>query len=193
MDATRSSLLLRLRDLEDSASWAEFYAVYEPFLRNVARKLGLRDSDVDDVVSEVLTTCVQTLPTFKKDEKRGFFRGWLKTITRNRMIDLWRTRQRSGAAALENVAEPATHDDIWEQWDEEYRQRILDHALAAVREGSVPKTWDCFEQHILHRRAAAEVAEELGMQANAVYANASRVLKRVREKCAEYDEELVND
>jgi RNA polymerase sigma-70 factor (ECF subfamily) len=193
MDATRSSLLLRLRNLDDREGWDEFYAVYEPFLRNVARKLGLREGDVDDVVSEVLTTCVQTLPTFEKDKKRGFFRGWLKTITRNRMIDLWRTRQRDGAAPLENVVEPAVHDDIWKQWDEEYRQRVLDHALAAVRESSVPKTWDCFERHILQRRSAAEVAKELDMQANAVYANASRVLKRVREKCAEYDEELVND
>src|SRR5688572_13979665 len=98
MDATRSSLLLRLRDPEDSLSWREFYSVYEPFLRNIARKLGLRDADLDDVVSEVLMTCVKTLPTFEKDGKRGFFRSWLKTVTRNRIHDLWRSRQRQGAA-----------------------------------------------------------------------------------------------
>jgi RNA polymerase sigma-70 factor (ECF subfamily) len=192
MDATRSSLLLRLRDPDDSVSWSEFYRVYEPFLRNIARKLGLRDQDLDDVVSEVLMTCVKTLPTFEKDRDRGFFRSWLKTVTRNRIHDLWRKGRREGAAPLDQAAEPAAEDNLWEAWDREYRQTILDFALAAVREGSQTKTWGCFDKHILQRRSAAEVAAELGLQVNAVYANASRVLKRVREKCAEYDEDLVD-
>jgi RNA polymerase sigma-70 factor (ECF subfamily) len=192
MDATRSSLLLRLRNADDSRSWREFYGVYEPFLRNVGRKLGLRDQDLDDVVSEVLMVCVKTMPTFEKDGARGHFRSWLKTVMRNRIHDLWRSRRRGAAAPLDQVAEPGAEDRLWDEWDREYRQRILDFALAAVRENSQTRTWDCFEKHVLDRRPAAEVAAELQMQANAVYANASRVLKRVREKCAEYDEDLVD-
>lgn len=190
MDATRSSLLLRLRDPKDRQGWTEFYTVYEPFLRNVARKLGLKDQDADDVTAEVLLVCVKTLPTFERDSQKGFFRSWLKTVARNKMHDLWRRRRHEGAAPLENVPEPATEDALWDAWDREHHQQIVAFALAAVREASIPNTWECFERHILNHRPAPEVAEELGLKVNAVYANASRVLKRVREKCADFDEDL---
>ena len=62
--------------------------------------------------------------------------------------------------------------------------------LERVRTQSQPKTWACFEQHILRGRPSVEVAAELRLTANSVYVNASRVLARVREQCADYEEEL---
>ena len=52
-----------------------------------------------------------------------------------------------------------------------------------------PKTWACFAEHMLGGRPAAEVAAELGLHSNAVFVNSSRVLARLRLKCAEYDED----
>jgi len=53
-----------------------------------------------------------------------------------------------------------------------------------------PKTWACFEQHLVQGRASDRIAAELGLTAVAVRVNASRVLARVKEQCQEYMEEL---
>lgn len=191
MDTTRNSLLVRLRNTGDNQSWNEFYSVYEPFLMNMARRLGLNDQDASDVVAEVLSTCVRVFPDFEHDRARGFFRGWLKTLVRNKVNDLWRRNQKFGKnVPLEAGVEPATNEDIWRRWDEEYRQRILEAAMESVRDASEAKTWACFELHIVERRRAADVAAELGMKTNAVYANASRTVKRIRDRCLDFDEEI---
>ena len=52
------------------------------------------------------------------------------------------------------------------------------------------RTWQCFAEHLLGSRRAADVADELGLTANAVYVNSSRVLDRLRVQCRIYDEEL---
>jgi hypothetical protein len=66
----------------------------------------------------------------------------------------------------------------------------LEFALTRTREVTEPKTWACFEEHLQKGRRAAGVAQQLDVTANSVYANASRVLKRVRILCAEFGETL---
>lgn len=191
MDHTRTSLLLRVRDTNDQQSWAEFCGVYEPFLRNVARKFGVADRDADDLVSEILMTCLKVLPTFQYDRDKGTFRGWLKTITRNRLNDWWRRQGKEPAkSSLEPGMEPATRDELWEQWDRDYRARILAAAMEEVQSQSEPTTWRCFELHILQQQKAREVAETLKLQPNAVYVNAHRIKERVRKRVADFDEDL---
>jgi RNA polymerase sigma-70 factor (ECF subfamily) len=62
--------------------------------------------------------------------------------------------------------------------------------LARVRENAQTTSWACFEGRILVGRPAAELAAELGVSSNAVYVNASRLLARVRDECAEFLEPL---
>ena len=71
-----------------------------------------------------------------------------------------------------------------------HRRRILQFVLEQVRSRSNTSTWKCFDLHILQGRSSGEVAAELGLTSNAVYVNASRILARVREQCAEYAEDL---
>jgi RNA polymerase sigma factor (sigma-70 family) len=189
MESTRSSLLLRLRDRADQASWEEFFALYEPFLRNVARKAGLGEADVEDVAAEVLAKCVQMLPTFELDHEKSF-RAWLKTVVRSKVYDLWRKRR--GGADLADVREPETWDSLWNNWERSHQLRVLDFALAEVQKTAAANTWSCFDEHLRKGRPASEVGAELGLAVNAVYTNASRILKRVREICAVYDEDLIH-
>ena len=41
---TRHSLVLRLRNRDDEAAWAEFLAIYEPLIYGLARRKGLQDA-----------------------------------------------------------------------------------------------------------------------------------------------------
>ena len=191
MEPTQSSLLVRLRDTSDNESWSEFYAIYEPFLAAVARRAGLAEQQVPDVVAAVFAICVRTLPEFEYDRGKGAFRGWLKTVTQRVVYDHWRKAGRQiDRKPLPDGVEPATTDDVWQQWDAAHREHVLHTALSAVQADSRQQTWDCFQMHILERAPAAKVAGRLGLKVNAVFTNASRVLSRVRAKCAEFDEDL---
>jgi hypothetical protein len=78
------------------------------------------------------------------------------------------------------------------EWGNLHRRRVLAFALERVRARSRPATWACFDRHLLQGRPAAEVAGELGLSANAVNVNSSRILDRLRRFCAEYLEELAD-
>ena len=46
---TRPSLLLRVRDVNDDAAWAQFVEIYTPLIYAYCRSRGLQDSDAADV------------------------------------------------------------------------------------------------------------------------------------------------
>src|SRR5262245_37419305 len=47
---TRQSLLVRLKDWDDSTSWKDFFDTYWKLIYGVARKAGLTDAEAQDVV-----------------------------------------------------------------------------------------------------------------------------------------------
>jgi RNA polymerase sigma-70 factor (ECF subfamily) len=195
MTETRSSLIRRVRDAADTRSWAEFVALYEPLLMSYVLSRGLPLDDAQDVVQDILIGLLKALPNFELDHRQGRFRTWLWQVTRNAIVSAARRKNRRGNAEGEwkrrftgVVDTPGQIEDA--QWTRAYRQRVLDFALGRVREQTQPRTWACFAKHLLEGRPSAAVAAELGLTANAVYVNASRVLGRVREQCLEYLEEL---
>lgn len=193
MTETRTSLLRRVRNASDSASWAEFVGLYEPLLLSYVRKRGLNDHDAQDIVQTIFITLLRRMPTFELDKSRGRFRTWLWQVSHNAVVDQARARQRiqkAENAHRENWDEIATEPDDWVAM---HRQRTLQFAMERVRDATAPKTWNCFEQHVLKGRSGAEVGAEVGLPANSVYVNAARVLERVREQCAAYREDLGDD
>jgi hypothetical protein len=87
---------------------------------------------------------------------------------------------------------PWNEADSDPDWGPMHHDRVLSFALETVRKRSRRTTWACFDRHVLQRRPSAEVASELGLTANNVDVNSSRILDRVREFCAEYLEELAD-
>jgi RNA polymerase sigma-70 factor (ECF subfamily) len=194
MSETRSSLLRRVRDPRDSASWREFVALYEPLLLGYARGRGLSDHDARDLAQVILAGLVKTMPNFELDRGRGRFRTWLWQVTHNALVAAARKQQRRRAAEEGwRQRGEANADEPDHQWLASYRQRVLEFALEQVRGRTQPATWACFERHVLQGHASKDVAKALGVSANVVYVNASRVLGRVREQCAEYLEDLADE
>jgi RNA polymerase sigma-70 factor (ECF subfamily) len=191
---TSSSLLQRVRDTGDAESWREFVTLYEPLVLRYAlsRDRGLSESDARDLAQEVFIRLLRALPAFELDRARGRFRTWLWQVTATAVVDRARKRERGAGAEREWLTRRDDRDDQAE-WDRAFRQRVLGHALARVREATSSQAWTCFEQHVLGHKPAAEVARELRTTANSVYVNSSNVLSRVRAKCAECLEELSDD
>src|SRR5947207_466930 len=52
--ATRSSLIKRLKNWDDRASWKDFFDTYWKLIYGVARAAGLNDAEAQDVVQETI-------------------------------------------------------------------------------------------------------------------------------------------
>lgn len=211
MDAptTRETLIRRFRDgtdpLASRQAWDEFYQVYEPLVRAYVRRFGLRDADVDDLVQDLFVKLRAQLARFELDRAKGRFRAWLRTVVDNTVRDWLDRAGRAGADAGPlppssiGPAGPAAggfgqDGDAGDRWRQvEWRRAVLSVVMGRIREEfrGREKTLACFEQATLAGRPAKDVAAELGIEkVNNVYVYAHRVLQRVRELCAEYDEEL---
>jgi RNA polymerase sigma-70 factor (ECF subfamily) len=194
VERTPVSLLQRLRDPANRQSWGEFVALYEPLLFSYVRKRGLADHDAEDVVQEIFISLLRKLPQFELDRSRGRFRTWLWQVAHNAVVDWVRVRHR--ARKVEEYRRQARPEGVEESsgdWDAMHHQRIAQFVMDKVRSQTVPRTWTCFEEHLLKGRPGAEVGASLGLPANTVYVNAARVLARIREQVAAYREELGDD
>lgn len=221
MSTTRLTLLERVRDSANNDAWGEFFAVYEPLLLSYVksssrrRGLGYGDAEAQEVVQDIFIKLYRTLPGFRLDHARGRFRTWLWRITTNAILDRVPGRKAfaSGQAGESDLGKstpskrPKVHDEGQvdlrqiaaaseedDDWITAYRQAILNRVLEEIRaeiEATNPNKWASFERHGLLGKPAAEVAAELGVNANLVYQNSARVLKEVRSRCLEQYEEAV--
>src|ERR1700680_1695997 len=85
--ATRASLLVRLRDGGDVGAWQEFVHLYAPTIYGFARKRGLQDADAADLMQEVLRAVAGSAERLHYNPERGTFRGFLYTVTRNKLYN----------------------------------------------------------------------------------------------------------
>jgi RNA polymerase sigma-70 factor (ECF subfamily) len=188
---TRVSLIQRVRNREDSQAWTEFFEVYRPLLVAYVRKRGVSEHDAADVVQDVFARLVPALAEFQFEPERGRFRTWLWRVTHNALSDWARRRATRDRAERDWVEQQESlGGDSDQEWISLYRRRILEVVLRRVVETTQSVTWACFEGRILAGRPAAEIAADTGVSINAVYVNASRVLARVREECAAFQESL---
>ena len=85
--STRPSLLLRLRDPQDHAAWTDFVGLYESVVFRLLRKSGLQDADCRELLQEFFLTVSRNAERWNPDLECGSFRGWLRRVTRNLVIN----------------------------------------------------------------------------------------------------------
>jgi RNA polymerase sigma factor (sigma-70 family) len=192
---TRVSIIVGVCQ-RDPERWREFDAIYRPMLFAFLRKQRLNESDANDVVQDIFVKLLDKIQTYDREKFR--FRSWLFAVAQHALVDKARRRASYNKAIdgwvadmLRSTASDSTK--LAEEWVKHHRAKILAHALETVRAHTSAKVWACFEQRLLRARPASEIARELGIEPGAVHVNAHRVLKRVREVCQEFDEDLTDD
>jgi RNA polymerase sigma factor (sigma-70 family) len=189
---TRHSLLSRLRNVEDAASWYTFFQTYWRLIYNVARKAGLSDDEAQEVVQETVISVARKMPEFRYDPAKGSFKQWLLLITRRRIHDHLRRVYRSlPAAPGEHDADKlsALQSQMDQTWDDEWRENLFQAALARVRQRANPKQYQVFDYCVLQDLSASEVAKMLGLNAAQVYLAKHRMSAAVRRAVAEIEAE----
>jgi RNA polymerase sigma-70 factor (ECF subfamily) len=184
-DATRASLLVRIRNPRDREAWGEFVEIYAPLVYDTARRRGLQDADAADLTQDVLRSVAGAVGRLDYDPRRGKFRSWLFTITRNALNTFFETQRRlprasgdsSVQARLEGQPVPEEESAVW---DVQYQRRVLAYAAEQVRVTFEEATWKAFWQTAVEGKPGKEVARELGMSVGAVYIAKSRVLSRIK-------------
>jgi RNA polymerase sigma-70 factor (ECF subfamily) len=181
-----SSTLLAQLQVHDTEAWRRLVDLYGPLVYHWCRRSGLRTSDAADVSQDVFAAVSGRITAFRRGGQNTTFRGWLWTITRNKIRDHFRVQGGQVEAIggtdvqlwLADIPDECTDSSI----DEDRRELggLFQRALGMVQAEFEDRTWNAFWRIAVEGQDTADVAAELGISANAVRQAKSRVLRRLR-------------
>ena len=186
---TSVSLIVRAGKSEPTA-WERLCRLYGPVIFGWAKQSGMQSQDAADVMQEVFAALMKNLPKFEKRVDSDSFRGWLWTVTRNKVRDFQRKQQnsasasaRGGSTALhrfhELAEDPPSSDSVIGKQE---LSQLWSRALRLVENDFEPQTWQAFWRTVVGNEQPNAVAEDLGTSVWTVYKAKSRILQRIREE-----------
>ncbi len=189
--STTSFSLLQRAQQNDAEAWQRIVQLYGDVIYGWARTFRLQGEDAADVMQEVFQVVHLALPSYRRQENCSF-RGWLWTITRNKVRDLIRSQRNlplvPGGEAIQqrllelsDVAEEELLPDCSVS-----QSALIRRAADLIREDFDAKSWTCFERLVFDGQAAAGVAQELGMSVAAVRQAKYRVLRHLQTFCSDF-------
>lgn len=196
---TRPSLLFRVRESNDSASWAEFHRLYRRLIYGRARRAGLSHADAEDVAQDVFKRVAETIRNFDTNPERGSFRGWLMKLTCWRIADKFKSRQElappSGQETdlansdmlMEDVPAPTAEQD---EWDSEWRQHLLVAAMERLARQVNPLHYQVFELYVMQEWSLLRVTKELRVSPASVYVISHRLKRRLKTEVEKLQKQL---
>ena len=200
LNPTRSSLLSRLKDWEDSEGWRQFFDAYWKLIYNTSIRAGLNDAEAQDVVQDTILSVAKKMRDFKYDAARGSFKGWLLQLTRWRILNQLKKRSpgesmdspagegASPVSIVESVPDPASLE-MAAHWELDWQKNLVDAAIEKVKGKTSPKQYEIFHLHVVKRLPAAEVAAALNVNLARVYLAKHRVSALVKREVRRLERE----
>jgi RNA polymerase sigma-70 factor (ECF subfamily) len=186
--STDPELLRRVRALRDDPAWDEFFAVYNPLVKDWCSAYCLDGPSVDEVRQRVWFELVRRMPTYQYDPGRTF-RGWLRKVCHDRAMDLLRERQKDPVPILDAKGLVDSHvgADDGLNGDDAAPGRLLLFREArevqdAVRRRVKPVRWEVFWRVVIEGEPMPAVADDLGLKYATAYAGANHVARLLREE-----------
>jgi hypothetical protein len=68
---TRTTLIKRLKDWQDQASWQAFFDTYWKLIYGFAVQCGLNGTEAEDVVQETMISVAKQMPNFEYNRSLG--------------------------------------------------------------------------------------------------------------------------
>ncbi|MCE9606088.1 MAG: sigma-70 family RNA polymerase sigma factor [Planctomycetia bacterium] len=199
---TSRSLIERVRG-DELGAWDRLVTLYAPLVAYWCRTRRLGHADTADVFQEVFQAVALHIGDFRREQKLDTFRGWLRTITLNKVNDHFRKLQREpqgigGSEAQQRLTSlPAPSErseessaatppgneipiDSPAEIERTFERNLFRRGLDLIRSEFEPRTWQAFWMTAVDGRATADVAADLAMTSGAVRVAKSRVLHRLR-------------
>jgi RNA polymerase sigma-70 factor (ECF subfamily) len=196
---TRATLLVRMRDLQNRASWQEFFDAYWKLIYGVALK-SLTESEAQDVVQDVMISVAKHMPTFRYDPAQGSFKGWLLTKTRWCIIEQIRKRAKTpqplpsggetGLDPVANLVDPASKA-LDEHWEKEWQTNLYEAAFASLRRRLDPDKLQVFDFYVRKEWPAEKVAEHFHITVEQVYVAKHRITEALKDEIRRLERETL--
>jgi RNA polymerase sigma-70 factor (ECF subfamily) len=181
-NVTSLSLLERLRGRDETA-WQHLVQLYGPLVRYWCVRWGARQEDAEEIAQETFLAAAHGLEKFQH-RGAGSFRGWMRGITRHKLLDHLRQKHGQPAAAggtdaFQHLQElPDGETSAGEQASEV--TGLYHRTLNLIRSEFEERTWLAFWYTAVEGRETGAVAAQVGLSPVAVRIAKSRVLNRLR-------------
>ena len=197
---TRATLIQRLKNWQDQASWQVFFDTYWKLIFTVAIQAGLTEVEAQDVVQETMFSVARHMPSFTYD-RVGSFKTWLLNMTRWRITDQLRKRgpthehfptrndSTDRTDTVERVADPAirTLDSVWEA---DWEKNLFDAALSNVKRRLDPGKYQIFDFYVNQEWSPERVAKRFSISVDQVYLIKHRVTEAIRVEVKRLENEM---
>ncbi|MHC4180250.1 MAG: RNA polymerase sigma factor, partial [Planctomycetota bacterium] len=167
-----SSLLERLK-VKSPEAWRRLIYLFGPVVYQRCRQNGLQPADASDIFQDVFRAVATDIGSFRRDRPGDTFRGWLWTITRNKLADFWGRHEKQpqgggGSDALEKLTNLPADElaGLAESPGPETPGSLFQRALKLIQSEFQQRTWKAFWRVAVDGCSPADVADELGMSVN---------------------------
>lgn len=202
--STRVSLLRRVCDWDDDASWQEFFNLYWKLIYTLALRSGLTECEAEEVVQATMIAVAKKISQFKHNSQNGSFRQWICRQARWKIADQLRHRHRENkhrhtparvddgtATRTGTIARIPDHRNelahfVQKDWD----HAVADVVWARVKQTVKPKHFQMYDLHVVKRWPIREVARLLQVNVAQVYLIKSRISRLLRQKTKEVEAQL---
>ena len=193
---TRQTLLEKLKDRYDEASWQEFQDTYNPYILRILRALNMNGHDCQDLQQNIMLIAWKSLPKFEYDPERGSFRAWISTVTRRETAHFIKKRQKTFVSlnsdeadklkeTLDNLSKPEIDDSITKEW----QAFISEKAWANILPRFSEKVIEVF-QKISKGEDVEKIATDSDISESSVYVYKKRVLNSLQKEILKLEREL---
>jgi RNA polymerase sigma factor (sigma-70 family) len=174
---------LNRQTVSSEPAWQHIDARYRPIIRGLARRLGLGDSDSEEVAQQTLTEFVRVYREGRYDRTKGRLSSWLLSIAHHTALKMFRTGGRDRAGGGSSVVPDVTDEPTLRSiWDDERDREVLARAMSLLRDESAldDRTLQAFELVALRGVPAPEAAAQCSMTVEQVCVAKSRVTGKLR-------------
>ena len=193
---TRQTLLEKLKDRYDEASWQEFQETYNPYILRILRALNMNKHDCQDLQQNIMLIAWKSLPNFEYNPDRGSFRAWISTVTRRETAHFIKKRQKTFVSlnsdeadklkeTLDNLSKPEIDDSITKEWQAFISEKAWDN----IKPRFSDKVIEVF-QRISKGEGVETIAEDTGISESSVYVYKKRVLNSLQKEILKLEREL---
>ncbi|MCL4177399.1 MAG: sigma-70 family RNA polymerase sigma factor [Verrucomicrobia bacterium] len=189
MIPTRRSLLSRLKDWDDEASWRDFFETYWRLIYLAAINSDLTDAEAQEVVQETVISVCRNMPGFQYRPEQGSFKAWLLKLTYWRIRDQLRRRrrqQREVPFPLESWEDdlgmdfPAATPELERLWEAEWKGNLMAAAVERVKRRVNSRQYQIFDLCVVQEWPVSRIVKTLKVNRGQVYLAKYRVSSQIK-------------